>query len=81
MRELEEKSRGKLAYKTNPKYHKLVNRNYILKKKIQKLIDEGKNTKLLRKEFVRNIRLRNRLKSTICNPEYTKISYVRYADD
>lgn len=81
MKKLEDKRKGIVAYKTNPKYHSLVNRNYLLKKKIEKLIDKKIDTSELRKEYTENIKKRNKIKSTIHNPDYTKISYVRYADD
>lgn len=79
--EHDEASKGKQIIKTNPAYHRLVNRNYRLKTKIQALIDQGKDFEELRNEYVKNIRIRNRIKATIYNPEYTKIRYVRYADD
>lgn len=74
-------SKGEPAYKTNPKYNNLVNVNYRLKKKIDVLKGKGENFDALRDKFVGNIKIRNRLKSTIPNPNHTKIRYVRYADD
>jgi len=81
MEKLEIARKGKVAYKTNPEYSKFANKNIRLGNKITKLMEEGKDTKALRKEYVLNIRKRNKIKSTQHNPEYTKISYVRYADD
>ncbi len=79
--EHEKNSTGKPVNKINPIYKRLVDRNYRLKKKIETYMKEGKDFKELRDEYINNIKIRNRIKSIMPNPEYTKIRYVRYADD
>jgi len=69
---------GKKPYTTNPKYHAISMKIHRLKKKINE--NDIKNSNMI-EEYKQLNKFRRRLKSTIPNPLYQKIRYVRYADD
>lgn len=52
-----------------------------LKKKIMGLEKDSGVFKEYKIEYLKCIKQRRRIKSLTINPEYTKIRYVRYADD
>lgn len=69
------------AHLVNPKYHALTSRIHRLKKKIIIQKSRGLNIDATKAEFIKALKARRLHKSLIPNPSYTKISYVRYADD
>lgn len=72
--ELVEKSVGIKPYSPNPKYHAITNQIYRLNAK-KCLTEEQK----VRRRGL--LTLRRTIKSILPNPDYTRIEYVRYADD
>lgn len=81
VRQYEEKSGSQKPYFKSAPYHKLTMAISRSKKKISTLKQKNSNFDEVRKSCKTLIRLRQRVKSLIHNPEYVKISYVRYADD
>lgn len=79
MYKLENGSKTLKPYANNPEYHKLTMKISRLKKKMTKLT----NGALIdcKKEYIKTVKNRRRLKSIVPNPLVTRIKYVRYADD
>lgn len=66
---------------TNPIYHRLSMRINRLKKKILEKKIKSVNYKEEKKDYLKWVKERRKIKSLIPNPEFMKIRYVRYADD
>ena len=67
--QLEAASEGHKSQRTNPRYVALSD-----------LISKCRKNKA-RKEMITALKLRRNFRSRIPNPNYTRIEYVRYADD
>jgi retron-type reverse transcriptase len=78
--QLEKNSSGHKPTTSNKQYGKLTKEISQVRETLRK--SNSKNEKiLLRKSLKLVLSQRNCLKSVLPNPEYTKIKYVRYADD
>lgn len=81
--ELKEKNKNIWAHKDNPEYQRLNKRIYQLNKgslrsKTKKIDPKAPSFWYDKKKLVK---MRNKVKSTIHNPQHTRFEYVRYADD
>jgi len=81
IRRMDKKNLGLKPYLANPKYNSLTMRLNRLNKKVIKLRISGLDYSKAKTECSRLIKERRKYKSLIPNPKYTKITYVRYADD
>lgn len=77
----DEKSDQKKHYVTNPDHVKLSGRIRNITLKIDRWKKKGLCTKILNAEKRILLRSRMDIKSTCPNPEFSRIEYVRYADD
>lgn len=77
----EEENKGKSPYQSNKTYHNIEMKIFRLKKKLAILKNAGMDLTKERKEYRKYLKLKRRLKSLNPNPGFTKIRYVRYADD
>lgn len=80
----EEYSRGsenQKHYLINPAHHSLSSKLQNLRNKTSRWQRLKKNISMLKHEKQVVIKARDKVKSTIPNPEFTRIEYVRYADD
>ena len=78
---MEEENKTRKPYIKSKTYHALTMRLIRLKKKIGDLKNSHLNFTSERREYRKAMKLRKRLKSLHPNPAFTKIQYIRYADD
>lgn len=76
-----EESQYQKHYLTNPEHIAISVKIQNLTNRIRRWKVKGICSKSLKLEKALRLKERNRIKSTIPNAEYTRIEYVRYADD
>jgi len=79
--EYKKNSQDEKHYLLNPKYRILSSKIQILRARIVTFKAKGICPEALKVEKLKVMKERNKLKSSIPNPRYMRIEYVRYADD
>lgn len=81
VKKYEKQSAGQKPYLKSTEYHKFTMRINRLKKKIATLDKRSDSYRLAKVSYLKNIKHRRLLRSLVLNPSFTKLRYVRYADD